>query len=279
MLSSGISWYEQWGTCAALVSGVCFGRIRGPGEWWGMHLWTDIPRFSCGPLSGRWSREQEREFCANRAPEYQFNYHFPEDFSFMWVVWCELELKFVICPVHGCQGAQESSLTPSMSFSDLQLYLLNWILCWHLTSGKHIAPACHTKCCSHLCPCVDLPSRVVRLTAKRWGFPLEGWWRWSSQPRNLAALDCAAPQTPAERHQTQVRMYTSDVLLLRQCRLKSDKSLICLVILFKDSFLLRCSHDGEWCQLQGANGGRILLYVKNIFKLMQRAVILGNSAT
>lgn len=215
-LSSGISWKEQYRTCAALVSAVYFGKIQRPGD-----QGKCIPGPTFQGLDVVFPVDNEamkKKFCANRDSL---------DLSFMWVVWCELlsSLWFVLfMALKGWKQALTLHLFPY-----LHLFLYNWKLCWYLIRVRHSASGCETQVCDNsliyyyslsktllektnstfgdrcelkICVCVfGLPSRAALLTAKRWGFPPADWWQWSSRLRNPLAPDCGEPRTPAETQQ------------------------------------------------------------------------------
>lgn len=95
--------------------------------------WTDIPKFRCGIPDGRWNSEKEKELCANRVFGYQCNCHF----LFKFVFSCR-RYGVNYCPVYDLSFSWLSKplrkLWPLPPFPDLQLPLVNWIPCWHLTS-------------------------------------------------------------------------------------------------------------------------------------------------
>lgn len=148
VLSSGISWKEQYRTCAALVSGVYFGKIWGPGDRGGKRI--PGPTFQglvvVFPVEER--SEKEKDFCANRASGHQCNCHFPFRFFFdvSGMVW--ITVQSVICPFHGCLRPKASSY-PHL-FPYLQLSLYNWILCCCLTTVRHRVAGCDTQVCDSL---------------------------------------------------------------------------------------------------------------------------------
>lgn len=220
VLSSGISWREQYRTCAAVVSGVYFGKIRGPGDgvWGGIYPTTNIPRFSCGIPGGKWRSDKDifvltgpldiivqlpRPFLILLSCEWHgVNYCPAWDLSFSWLFKVQSEPR-----------PQPPPLSPAA--------LHSWMLYCRLTRVRQraagplhsslwqlpLASAKNGQKNEQLCELKNqsvfmcLPSRVAQLTAERLGFPPGDWWQWSSRLRNPSALDCGAPRTPAETQQ------------------------------------------------------------------------------
>lgn len=99
VLSSGISWKEQYMTCAALVSGVYFGKVWEPGDREGGCI--PGPAFQglvvVFPVENE-TVKKKRSFVLTGPLDISVIAISPIDSSFMWMVWCELlsSLWFVL---------------------------------------------------------------------------------------------------------------------------------------------------------------------------------------
>lgn len=114
VLSSGISWKDQYRTCAAVVSVVYFGNIwghrEGEGSIWGPAFQGLVAAF---PVENEAVR-QKRDFCANRASISIIDMISLVDFSFhvTGMVW--ITIQFASRPFHACLK-QTQLLAPTSS--------------------------------------------------------------------------------------------------------------------------------------------------------------------